>query len=310
MLDIFLTTLPIYLMIAIGFLAVRTRYLPAAHIAALSQFTLKIALIALIVTAIAFPRGDSGLDASFFAAYMAGSVATLLIGFAALRLLMRKAAPESWILAMGMSNSNSGFLGFPIASLFFGEHAATVFAMTMIIENAVTLPVPTIAAGVAGHRGAFLSQIRPVLTRIVTNPLVIAVVVALAIRVSGLDLGDPVERGVRLLAGAASPVALFVIGGTVATMSLNGHWRRSLAVAAGKLVLHPLMVALALMLVPGVPPALSPVGILFAAMPMLTVFPIFAGLYGFGAVASGATMVTTVLGLLSVSFVLHQLTGL
>ena len=42
MIDIFLTTLPIYLMIAVGYVAVRTGYLDGAHIGGLSQFALKV----------------------------------------------------------------------------------------------------------------------------------------------------------------------------------------------------------------------------------------------------------------------------
>jgi len=310
MLDIFLTSLPIYLMIAIGYIAVRTGYLDGAHIPGLSQSALKVALIALIFSAIAFPRGDGGLNAAFFGAYLAGSFATLLIGYAAVRLLLRQSAPDGWILAMGMSNSNSGYLGFPIASLFFGPDAALVFAMTMTIENVATLPFALVAAGVSGQRGRIGALLRGALLRIASNPLIIAVALALAVRLSGLHLGAPVERTVGLLAAAASPVALFVIGGTVARMNVSGHWRRTAAITLGKLVLHPLLVALALFTVPGVPAALIPVGILFAAVPMVTIYPLLAAPFGLAAVTSTALLVSTALSLVTVSAVLALLTGL
>jgi len=310
MIDIFLTTLPIYLMIAIGYVSVRTGYLDSAHVQGLSQFALKVALIALIFSAIALPRGDTGLNGSFFAAYLAGSVLTLLLGFAAIRLVLRSPAADSWIMAMGMSNSNSGYLGFPIASLFFGSDAALVFAMTMTIENAVTLPLALIAAGASGHKGSMRVLLAQAGRRIVTNPLIIAVTLALAVRLAGIPLGAPTERTIGLLAAAASPVALFVIGGTVARMSFSGHWRRVSAITLGKLVLHPVLVTAALLLVPGVPPALIPVGILFAAVPMVTIYPLLAAPFGLGAVTSTALLVSTALSLVSVSLVLHQLTGL
>lgn len=310
MLDIFLTTLPIYLMIGVGYLAVRTGYMDSAHITGLSQFALKVALIALIVSAIAIPRGGAGLNPSFFLAYLAGSVATLLIGFAVVRLGLRQPAADSWILAMGMANSNSGYLGFPIGSLFFGTDAALVFAMTMTVENAVTLPTALVAAGASGHSGSMGALLRQAGKRIVTNPLIVAVVVALVLRLTGLRLGAPVERTLGLMAAAASPVALFVIGGTVARMSVSGHWRRVSAVSLGKLVLHPLLVTVALMLVPGVPARLIPVGILFASVSMVTIYPILAAPFGLQAVTSTALMVSTAASLITVSLVLHQLIGL
>lgn len=307
--DIFLTTLPIYLLIAAGFVAVRSGYLEGVHIQALSQFTLKVALIALIFSAIALPRGDGGLNGPFMAAYLGGSLLTLALGVVAVRLVLRSPPAESWILGMGMANSNSGFLGFPIALLFFGNEAALVFAMTMTIENAVTLPLAAVAASAAGHRGSIATLLVQAGRRIVTNPLIVAVTLALAVRLTGLPILPPVERTVTLLAAAASPVALFVIGGTVARMSPGGHGRRAGAITLGKLVLHPLLVAAALFLVPGVPPALIPVGILFAAVPMLTIYPLLAQPFGLGEVTSTALLVSTVLSLVSVSLILHLLTG-
>lgn len=304
MLDIFLTTLPIYLLILVGFASVRSGYLDGAMIAGLGQFTLKVALIALIFRAVALPR-DAALSLPFMAAYAAASILTMVLGYALVRVILRPSAPEGWILAMGMGNSNSGFLGFPIAALVFGPEAGTVFAMTMTIENVLTLPFAVLAAGMAGQRrriGPLLAQAG---RQIIANPLLIGVALALAVRVSGLRLGAPVESAIVTLAGAAGPLALFVIGGTMARLSISGHWRRTTAITLGKLVLHPALVALALILVPGVPSALIPVGILFAAVPILTIYPLLATPFGLGAVTSSALVVSTALSVFSVSLVLH-----
>lgn len=311
MFDILQSTLPIYLMILAGYAAVRSGYFPERQVGALSQFTLKICLPALIVFAVAFPHGEGGLDPAFFAAYAGGSLVTLVLGYAGMRLLLHQKAGESWIYGLGMANSNSGFLGFPLASLLFGPEGAVVFAMTMTVENTIMIPVATILASVAQNRGAKLGAlVGAALGRMVRNPLLIAVVGALALRFSGVSPGAPVERAVTTLAMAASPVALFVIGGTVAGMSLSGHWRRSAAIGFGKLVVHPAVVALCLFAVPGVPPALIPVGILFAAVPMLTVYPIIAAPFGLAAVTSTALIATTLASVATVSVVLVLLQAL
>ncbi|WP_127104709.1 AEC family transporter [Pararhodobacter zhoushanensis] len=305
MIQIFLTTLPIYLMIVFGYVAVRSGYLGQGHIGALAQFALKICLPALIVFAVAMPHGEGGLNPSFFLAYMGGSVITLLLGYAAMRLFLRQAAPDSWILALGMANSNSGFLGFPIASLIFGPQGAVVFAMTMTVENAVIIPLVQILTGVSGSNERKLGAVlREALGRIIANPLLIAVALALVWRATGLSMGVPVERAVTALAMAAAPVALFVIGGTVASMSVSGHWRRVSAVSIGKLVVHPLLVAALLFTIPGVPADLIPVGILFAAVPMLTIYPILAAPFGLREVCSTALIVATGLSVVTVTGVL------
>ncbi|WP_068306379.1 AEC family transporter [Pararhodobacter sp. CCB-MM2] len=308
MLDMILTTLPIYLTIVLGYGALKSGYLKPEHVGTLSQFTLKITLPALIFFAIAMPRAEGGLNPSFLLAYALGSLFTLGIGYLLLRVKLKQPRPDSWILALGMANSNSGFLGFPIASLVFGEQGAVVFAMTMVIENVLIIPTATILATLAGGSGQSVKDlVRGALKPLLKNPLVIIVVISLLVRFSGLPLGAPTEKAISALAMAAAPVALFVIGGTVAGMSVTGHWRRSTAVALGKLVLHPVAVGAALVLIPGVPLALVPVGILFASVPMLTVFPILAAPFGLREVSSTALIATTLASVVTVTLVLSYL---
>lgn len=311
MLDILLTILPIYILALLGYVSVRLGYVAPDVIRGLSQFTLKVCLPALIVFAIAIPRDEAGLNLALFAAYALGSLATLVLGFTAMRLLMRRPAVESWLLAFGMSNSNSGFIGFPVASVVFGAKGAVVFAMTMVVENMILFPLVTIAAGVASGSGAGVGALlRHSFGRILRNPVVLSVVPAVVIRLSGVHLGAPVERAVQGLAMAASPLALFVIGGTMAGLSAGGQWRRSGAVAFGKLVVHPLAVTAALLLIPGVPVDLIPVAILFASVSMLTIYPLVAGTYGLTEVATTATVITTLIGSGTVLVVLALLHGM
>lgn len=310
MIDIFLTALPIYLMILVGYGAVKSGYIESGHIGALSQFVYKICLPALIFTAVAMPHGASELNIAFLTAYFLGSVTTMFLGFTAVRLVLRQPAPQSWILAMGMSNSNSAYLGFPIASLFFGADAGVVLAMTIIVETMVTLPLPMIAASASEGKGISVATLlKNAGIAIVQNPMVVAVVVAILVRVSDVPLADMLQTTVRMLAVVASPVALFVVGGTVARMSVSGHWRRAGAVTLGKLVLHPLLVALMLFLIPGVPASLIPVGIVFASVSILTIYPILAAPFGMGAVTSTALLATTALSSVTVSIVLKYLMG-
>jgi len=310
MFDIFLTTLPIYLMIAVGYVAVRTGYLDGANVPALGQYVLKIALVGLIFNALAIPHGDSALNAPFFVAYTVGSLAAMGLSFAAVRVILRRPTAESWILAMGMYNSNGGFLGYPITSLFFGNLGAIVFAMAFIIENVVTMPFAIISAGIADHRGTTGTLVRGAVLRIVKNPFIISVALALTVRFLGISLTTPVEKALGMIAASAAPVALLVVGGTVAGISASGHWRRTTAVTLGKLVLHPLMVALALFTVPGIPPELIPVGIVYAAMPMLTIYPILATPFGLGAVTSTALVAATALSFVTVSVILGLVHGI
>lgn len=300
--NILIAMLPIYVIVALGYLCARTGFLPAALLTQMGQVVVKICLPVLVLLAIARSR-PGALDEGFMLAYAAASVATLLIGLVFARLALRTPAAEGWILGWGMSNSNSGFLGLPLGLALFGPDAALVFAMTMIVENVLIIPLALVGAGLSTAQGGRAALAR-VLRLLVANPLLLAILAALAVRSVGLELPAPVLQAMAYLADAAPAVALLVIGGILAGLSMRGYWRRVGAVAVGKLALHPALVFVAFALTPGISPQYVTIGMLFAAAPMLTVYPLFAQAYGLEKVASAALLVTTLLGAGSLAVVL------
>jgi predicted permease len=99
-------------------------------------------------------------------------------------------------------------------------------------------------------------------------------------------------------------VALFVIGGSLVGLKLAGV-RRDLAwVAMGKLILHPLAVFTLLWLLPPIAPELRIAAVLFAAMPMLSIYPVVAQKYGLEGFTAAALLVTTIASFFSISALL------
>jgi len=302
MIDIFLLTVPVYLLIALGYACVRTGYVPQQHIGSISLFVVRICLPALVFTAVTVSSSGAALNWSFLFGYAIAAVAALTVGMLVMRYYFKQPAPLSWLLGLGMANSNSGFMGFPIASLVFGDVAGGVLALAMIVENMIVIPLALIASDMADARGGSGRQaIRQAFGNFVRNPLVIAIALALAVRATGLTMPEPLVRGLTMLSSVAPGVALFVVGGSVANYSMKGYWRRVTTITVGKLFLHPALTFAALSLLPGVDASLVPVGVLFAAVPMLSIFPILAERHGGGALSASALIVATIASFFTVS---------
>jgi len=302
MIDIFLLTVPVYLLIALGYASVRSGYVPQEHIGSISLFVVRICLPALVFTAVTVSAGDVALNWSFLIGYASAAVAALTIGMLIMRFYFKQPAPLSWMLGLGMANSNSGFMGFPIASLVFGDIAGAILALTMIVENMIVIPLAMICADMADAReGSGRQAVRQAFMNFIRNPLVVAIALALVVRVAGLTVPEPLARGLTMLASVAPGVALFVVGGSVANYSMKGYWRRVTTITLGKLFLHPLLTFAALSLLPGVQDELVAVGVLFAAVPMLSIFPILAERHGGGTLAASALIVATIASFFTVS---------
>lgn len=305
MIDVILITLPVYLIVSLGFICVRTGYFPSDGVSALGKFTMRVCMPALMFSAITKSAGDGALfNWPAMVAYGAASIIVILFGVVVMRKGLGQDGPLAWIFALGMGAPNSGFMGLPIVTLLLGSDiAARFFAMAVIVENTVILPLGILAASMAAREGGgWRDSVQALFQNAMRNPLLIAVVVALAVRFSGLPVPEPVRVSLSMLAVVAPAVALFAVGAAVAAMTVSANWRRSTAVVTGKLIVHPIVMFGMAMLIPGIPADLFPVAILFAAMPMVSIFPLLAEPYDGTPVAATSVIGATVLSFLTVSF--------
>lgn len=305
MLEVLAVSAPIYLLIALGWVAVRSGYVERADIAPLGRFAVNLCLPALLIHALVSRPLVSVLVPGFVAAYAAGSMAAWTLGWAWWRRLRGQPAADSAILAMGMCSSNSGFIGYPIVSQLLGPTAAVALALIMLVENLLVVPWSLTAAerGQLGTR-SFASALR-ILRGVVRHPLVVGMAVGLLLALLQLPLPSPVLRGLQLLGGAAAPVALFVIGGTLVGLKPDGLGAEVAVIALGKLLLHPLLVLAALLALQHVQPAvdrpLLAAGVLYACVPMLSIFPLLAQRFGLDKRCAAALLVTTALAFFTIN---------
>jgi predicted permease len=142
---------------------------------------------------------------------------------------------------------NTGFMGVPLLVALLGASAAGPVISSVLADLFVTSSLCIALAQAheaksAGARVAAASVLRGTLA----NPLPWAIALGAAASAIGVKLAGPPDVIVRMLADAASPVALFTIGAVLWRAGQHAHTRTPLArylpVAAIKLFVHPLLV--------------------------------------------------------------------
>ncbi len=286
MLDILAITSPIYIIVLLGYLSTRLGLFERPDMRVFGKFVLNLALPALIFNALAQRHIRDVLHPAYLLAYLGGSMLIMTTAYLGGRHLAGLSRIRSTFLAMGMSCSNSSFIGFPILLLMVAPVAGVALALNVIIESLVMLPLLLVMAEHAKDGGGpWRQMVQLTLTRLARNPLVLAVVAGLVISLAEVQLPQPVLRTVTMFSQASGGLSLFVIGGTLFGLPLSTGWQRVIPVVAGKLIGHPLAVLLVMSLLPliGVAPmepSLRAAALLMAAMPMLSIYPILAQGYG------------------------------
>ena len=138
-------------------------------------------------------------------------------------------------------------MGVPLLAALLGPEAAGPVICVVLADLFVTSSVciALAQAGDASGHGARDGALRA-LRGALSNPLPWAIAAGAVFSVAGWALPGPADTVVRMLADAASPVALFTIGAVLHRAGQHAHSRtppgRYLPVAAIKLVLHPLLI--------------------------------------------------------------------
>jgi malonate transporter and related proteins len=314
MLDVLAITGPIYVAILLGFVTTRLGLFSKADMRVFGKFVVNLALPALLFNALSQRRIGEILNGSYLFAYLAGSLAALGVGYFWCRRVARLSPTTSTIYVMGMTCSNSGFVGYPILLLTLASAAGVALALNMMVENLVMIPLLLALAergrGDAGHWHTALGQ---ALARLAANPMIIGLASGFAFSLLGWTLPEPVARAVNLFAMSSSAISLFVIGGALVGLPMRGMSREVVPIAVGKLLLHPIAVLLAVLALPvlGLPaldPTLRTAAVVMAAVPMLGIYPILAQAYDHEGSSAAAMLVTTVASFFTLSGLLWVLT--
>jgi predicted permease len=303
---------PIYLVIVGGFLSVRLGLFEKRDTRALGTFVANFCVPALLFRTLGSRDIDEVLDLRYMLAYACGSLTVLLGTYFGMRRLRGAVSAKAALLGLGMSSSNSAYIGFPIASQLLGPAAAAGLALVMLVENVLMVPLAlALAEGSEGGRRSWRDALAP-LRRLARNPMILAIVAGFSVALLDLEVPDVLARTVQLVAAAASPTSLFVIGGTLVGLRLRGVRREVALITFGKLVLHPLAVLLFLELLRPSDASLRTAAVIYAMVPMLSIYPILAQKYHLEELAAAALLVTTVAAFGSISlwlWVLHALLG-
>jgi predicted permease len=295
-LEILGITGPIYLAIALGYLATRRGVFVQSDMQVFGKFTIHLALPALLFNALSQRSVGEILNANYLLAYALGSMLVIGGGLFWASKVKGHSLSYSSMMAMGMSCPNSGFVGYPIMLLSFGPVAGVALALNMVVENLLMIPfLLAVADADGGQSGQWKQVLWQTLKNLAKNPMIWGIVGGFLFSLSGWTMPAPLGRTVNLFAQASAALSLFVIGGSLVGLKAEGLKGPVTQIVVGKLLVHPLVMwGVLVWLVPIADPALRSAALLTGALPMLGIYTILSQRHGHGAVSAAALLVTTV----------------
>ena len=244
-LSVLLITFPFFALVACGFIATWRGVLPQAAIPGLNAFVLFFALPCMLYRFGAQTPIHQLLDINVTLVYLLCAAA--MVGATVLLTRRRMGWNDAAFGALVAAFPNTGFMGVPMLAALLGAQSAGPIIVTMAIDMVITTSacIALSRLDLAGGQGVW-TAVRSSLKGMAANPMPWSILLGGLASAMGWVLPGPVDKTVAMLAGAASPVALFTIGAVLARSQMNSHERVAardyVPIALAKLIIHPLLV--------------------------------------------------------------------
>lgn len=283
----------LFLLMAVGYAAQKKKILDAPTNARLSDFLTMVTLPAMLVSSFAGSDirkmlAEGGLIVAVSFATFAGSI---LLGW----VLFRKAEPlRRQVLWCATVFSNSIFIGYPVLQVLYGDAGIVRGAFYNIGYTVFFWTFGySLFAGKGNTKGV---------VGVITNPGMLALVSGMLLSLLRVQLPVPVAKSLSLLGGLTTPLAMVVIGSTLALVRVRDVVTDRSAYYASflRLLLVP-VVLLAVMTFFRASPEVMGTCVITAAMPVGASAVLFAGKFGGDApFASRVVFISTALSMLTI----------
>ena len=296
--QVFLIVVPVFALVAIGFLAARTGVFSETTHKGLSEFAFSIAMPAQLFRTTA-AAGTAAFDPfALWGAYFGAIAITWALAAALTHYVLKRPPADGASIAMSAVYGNVVMIGLPLSVAAFGETALVPVALILSLNTPALWLAGTLHMEWAERKpdASMLALARAMLVDLARNPLIMAILAGLVWRITGLGIYAPVEKVLDLLAQSSVPCALIALGASLTRFRVDGQVPTLTTLCVLKLIVMPALAWVLAFHVFRLPPVTAGVVVILAAMPAGANSYIFAMRYqkvvnsASGAVALGTAL--------------------
>lgn len=272
--------IPVLLCIALGWLVARIGWVRDAAIKDLSNLVFLVLTPALLLRTMGSVRLQD-LDFTPVVLYFS-AVAVLFIGTMLVRGFSTRSAAEALSCVFG----NTVMIGVPIIQFAFGESALVVLFTLVSLHSLILLTSATLIFELASEREArarsgtadsgvpLWRTVLQAARKSIIHPVPLPILAGLIFAQTGLQLPAGIDKGLQMVGSALSPMALLLVGISLAYTRIGHNMRAAVAITIVKnLVMPALVLAIA--------PLLGVSGLPLAVMFVIAAMPVGANVFYF-----------------------------
>ncbi|MEM6665388.1 MAG: AEC family transporter [Pseudomonadota bacterium] len=301
-LDIAAIILPVFGVVAVGYLARLTGLLGDDVGEALSKYVFTIAIPCLLFRIMADGNWPDISPWGYWVSYFAGIAVVWTASSLIMTRLLKRDGPTGVVAGFTAGQSNTVLIGIPLILAVYGEAGAIPVVALISIHLPIMMGVAAILMELSDRSAADWRGTAKALARnIVLHPIILGIAIGAAWHALNLPTEGLLRPVLDSIAGTASTCALFSLGLALRRYGVAGDLRASLSVTALKVIVHPAIVLVLGVHVFQLPPVWLGAAMLFAASPSGINAYLVAGRYGTGMrISSSAIALSTAVAVVTV----------
>ncbi len=263
------TVLPVFGLIALGYLLARTNIIDAAAGRGISLFVFNVAIPAFLFRSVATIGETVAAPYALWFAFFGGLAIAWIAAACVSRFIDSLNESGGAAASMATGFGNLALLGTPLALAHFGPAVAAPVGLIISIHAPTLWFAATLHRELAQHSQGFslASTARELVKQLATNAIILALLAAALWRWTGLGFHPVPDKMLAMLGEAGVPTALVALGVSLAGYSLRGAWGGMFALIAMKMILMPVAVFCLARYAVTLPPLWLKIAVLLAAMP-------------------------------------------
>jgi len=241
--QIFNILAPVFLLIALGAVLQKTKFVSVDFLKEANRVTYWLGLPALLFSQLAGSFHQAAGAGLMLGVMLAATGLSVLAGYLAVWLL-RVPGAVGGTFVQGGFRGNLAFVGLPIiysmpdSPLAWGVSVRTAAIVTVAPMMVVYNIVGVVVLLLSQHRLGW-GMVRPFLKQLATTPPLLATLAGIVYALAGWTLPPAVDKALNSLGEMALPLGLLGVGGSLMTVRFGGAWRTPLASALVKTVASP-----------------------------------------------------------------------
>ena len=232
--------LPVFLIIGIGFIAAKLKWLPSTAVDGVMLFTQRFAIPCLLFNAMANIEISNYFNFLLIISYFTPSLISFFLGILISRYLLKYSLEKSVVIGFCCLYSNSLMLGLPIMEQAYGTNSlGPNYAIIALNTPFCYVTGIIFMEFVKGRGNGFTLTVGKAVKGIFNNILVLSILLGVLVNVLEVIIPTTIDNAVNIIIKAAIPTAIFGLGGVLARYKVNGDILPVLVIAFIALLMKP-----------------------------------------------------------------------